>query len=252
MSAHIWWARRGIGGPFLLQPSEQLRWGRLQNPADRERFAVGAALARYAIRLMTADRRADITRLCSICGANDHGPVSPAGSYADAWSLSISHSGDVIGVGIAPVSNPIGIDVEAYRERWDSTRTLVCQDLELRADMRHGDLNDALLARWVRKEAVLKAARVGLAVPMTHLRISDVDAPMRLLSWSEVSRPPGLDVSDVVCHDVPSELFAPAGNYRGAIAFLFGGPEHVEHRWVGPELTALGAYVGPGAVVAAT
>ncbi|WP_265443665.1 4'-phosphopantetheinyl transferase family protein [Flexivirga meconopsidis] len=244
MQAHVWLARRDSADPAGLSPRELLRRNKYQQEDDRERFTTGATLARYALRRLTMDQSAEVHRECPECKAQDHGPVGAAGAHAGEWSLSVSHSGDLVAVAIVPGPEAVGVDVEvADLETINRVRRLLCRDDELAEDLAAPDLHEALLVRWVRKEAILKAARIGLGVPMRHLRVSSSAEPAALLSWSERSVPDGFNARHVVCEDLPPEVLAAGDDRsRGAIAVRGTSELSVRLHWVGAELAAVRAH----------
>ncbi|MDF8264575.1 4'-phosphopantetheinyl transferase family protein [Luteipulveratus flavus] len=211
-------ARARLGDLADLDPTQRRRVLRYEQEADRARCATGVRLVLHALRRATGDEAATVERRCIGCGAADHGPVEPAGRYAGRWSLSVTHSGDVVGVAVRAGAEPVGLDLEAGAARsLDAVARLVCTPYEQAADAAAPDTDDALRIRWVRKEAVLKAARVGLTVPMTHLELSAAHEPPRVLGWDSASRPDGLAAADIALCDLA--LQEPAG-VRGAVAVL--------------------------------
>lgn len=245
MNAHVWLAHRESADASCLSPTEMMRRDRYQQDADRQRFTTGATLARFALRHRTYDAEADISRRCPDCEGVDHGPLSAAGPHADAWSLSVSHSGDLVAVAIVPGNRPVGIDVEvADLATIDRIKPLLCGEQEFAEDEAAADRHHALLTRWVRKEAILKAAKVGLSVPMRHLRVTPAGRPAQLLSWNADSVPEGLDPDHVACRDIPSRALAAVDERsRGAVAVVDTRMVTLDLHWVGPELSDIRAGV---------
>ncbi|WP_018655805.1 4'-phosphopantetheinyl transferase family protein [Actinomadura flavalba] len=159
----------------LLDAAERARRDRYVRPADRDRFTLGVTLTRLALarRLALPPERVPLTRACPDCDA-PHGPPRIAGGPF----LSVSHSGDRVAVAISG-HGPVGVDVEEAAGRIGDD---VAAHLLAPGESATGE--DALLAYWTRKEALLKATGEGLREPMTHLRVSAPDAPPALLDWT--------------------------------------------------------------------
>jgi 4'-phosphopantetheinyl transferase len=222
------WSTSAGGHPDLrLSPAERARAGRYRQAEDRARSGTGAALLRFALRHATGGSRVDVDRRCPGCGADDHGPPAVVGTRDDAaWSVSLSHSGDLVTVAVAHGLGHVGVDVERTRPG-AAVAALLCTADERRTDDAAPDPGDAWLTRWVRKEAVLKAARVGLTVPMRHLVLAAAHEPARLVSWDARTRPAGLALADVACRDLGPAATGGTG-HRGAVATL-GGPPRAVH-----------------------
>lgn len=149
-----------------LSAREIERADEFRNPADRDRFVV----ARLALRALlgqctdTAPHRVVI-----IHGA--HGAPIVSGTN---WTCSVSHAGQWILIGLCH-DCPIGVDIEPLREIGDAAlmaRSFFhpeeCALVNL-SDSEHRSL--AFLRVWVRKEAVLKAAGLGLKAPLNDWRV---------------------------------------------------------------------------------
>lgn len=82
------------------------------------------------------------------------------------WHTSLSHADGIVAIALSDCG-PVGVDVE--RRTTATLRPiadLVCTAAEWAAMQAADDIDQALLATWVRKEAALKAVGVGLAQPM--------------------------------------------------------------------------------------
>jgi 4'-phosphopantetheinyl transferase len=146
--------------------------GREQATAARRR---GAARDRYVVAhgamrsilgsvLDESPRRLSFDRRCSHCGDPDHGKPVIAG----APSFSLSHSGGVGVLAVAPAR--IGVDVEVARPRVHLER-LARRVLDEPAHARWATVPEAerltaFLAAWTAKEAYLKAVGLGLVRPL--------------------------------------------------------------------------------------
>ncbi|MFC4913073.1 4'-phosphopantetheinyl transferase family protein [Actinomadura gamaensis] len=175
----VWWAERAAADEALtavLDPVERARRDRYLRDADRDRFTLGVALTRFALaRLLgVPPEKVAIDRACPDCG-KPHGRPRVVGR-PDAPHISVSHSGDRIGVALSP-HGPLGLDVEESREISTDIARHVLAPGESAAGLAD------LLVYWTRKEALLKATGDGLRFPMPRLRTTPAQEPPRLLSW---------------------------------------------------------------------
>jgi 4'-phosphopantetheinyl transferase len=95
---------------------------------------------------------------------------SPAGKpelQGSAFRVSLAHSGEVALVAIAS-GRDIGVDVELFRPGTDSwalsSHALAHSERARLKALPAGQRSGAFLSMWTRKEALLKAVGVGLAV----------------------------------------------------------------------------------------
>lgn len=170
----VWWAERSAVRPGLLgllDPVERDRRGRYLREADRDRFTLGAVVSRMVAgaRLGVPPERVPLSRACADCD-QPHGPPAVDGGP----HLSVSHSGDLVAVAVSPYG-PLGVDVEE-----DSGR--IGEDIA-RHLLAPGEGPGGLLTYWTRKEALVKATRDGLRVPLADLRVTAPDEAPRLVSW---------------------------------------------------------------------
>ena len=165
-------ARAALAG--LLDPDERARRARYLRDADRDRFTLGVAITRVVAgrRSGLPPERVAITRRCPDCDEPHGPPVVDGGPH-----VSVSHSGDLVAVAVSPYG-PLGVDVEedSGRVNEDIGRHLLASD-EAAASP------SGLLAYWTRKEALVKATRDGLRVPLGDLHVSAPHEPPRLRSW---------------------------------------------------------------------
>jgi 4'-phosphopantetheinyl transferase len=207
-SCQVWWASRLAVRHWhsrLLSVAELNRRQRYRRHGDRDRFTVGATMARLVLssHTGTTPERIVIDRSCSRCGCPHGRPRLVADNRFD---FSVSHSGDAIGLAIVRVADVrtsadsvpasredntsargIGLDVEQLTElRMSSLPEMVLSTAELGE---YGRLDDSAKAAaffryWVRKEAVLKATGDGLAVPPSRLTVSAPYDEPRLHAWT--------------------------------------------------------------------
>jgi 4'-phosphopantetheinyl transferase len=126
---------------------------------------------------------------------------SPAGkpeSPGSAFRVSLAHSGDVALVAIAS-GREVGVDVELLRagtENWSlSSHALTHSERARLEALPAGRRSGAFLSMWTRKEALLKAVGVGLAVDPQLIELDGqkiVAAPAELgqaRDWTLVDLP---------------------------------------------------------------
>lgn len=150
-------------------------------------------------------------RLCPVCGSDRHGrPFVRGWSGSDAPAISISRTKrEADGVTVVALSSGgrVGVDVE----RLDGFPDASVSDVLLHAS--EGPMAPGELATtWVRKEALLKAAGVGLAVDPRTIRPGGADDR---LSWFR-----------------DLEL---AADLRAAVAGIGPAPDEITVRQAGPE-----------------
>jgi 4'-phosphopantetheinyl transferase len=107
---------------------------------------------------------------CPGCGSEKHGPPAIVEPETD-WRISISHSSGLGMLAVAP--HRVGVDAEAVRdvpvdELMDNVLTRKEHDAVLATAEGLGR-SRAFLRCWTRKEAVLKAAGIGIVTDLTEL-----------------------------------------------------------------------------------
>jgi 4'-phosphopantetheinyl transferase len=167
-----------------LAPEELARAQRPFDPLLRERFVAGRGLLR---RLLGAALDCPPAEVALRYGP--HGKPMLAEQPAGGLSFSLTHSQDLAlyalahGLGAAQ----LGVDVEAIRPR-ERMERIVRRFFSAREQGAWLALEPARRERgfyacWARKEAVIKALGLGLALPLGSFDVSvDPDAPARLLS----------------------------------------------------------------------
>jgi 4'-phosphopantetheinyl transferase len=210
----VWWARRQDCRPELaglLDPAERGRLAALVQPADQERFTVGAALVRSLMGALTGVRPQDVVldRTCPDCG-RPHGRITVPGG---APRLSLSHSGDLVAVALHPTAE-VGVDVEQVARGLDPLSLAgVALTGREEADLRALPAEQhpaAFAGYWVRKEAFVKATGEGLRRPPGEVEVTAPGTPPRLLS----AYPGPVWLGDL----------SPRPGYAAAVAVLAEGP----------------------------
>lgn len=187
-----------------LSPAERERATRFGRPQDAVRFVTARTLARRMLgaRLGVAASQVDL-----VVPHPGWKPRVP-GSTLD---VSIAHAADLVLVAVADGAE-IGVDVEGgpgvVRHVDEALWRSVTSPAERTAAGGGSwpsdptpEAVDAFLRVWVRKEAVLKAVRVGLAVPMDVLTIRDGPTPSVAATPPELPAPSDLVVADLVVPD---------------------------------------------------
>ncbi|MDR6640579.1 hypothetical protein [Paenarthrobacter nitroguajacolicus] len=174
-SAGVEAACSGVGGMdrFLTSEEKHAR-RRYRTVADSRDYAASHVL----LRLLAAHRlgvdaadslKLEITRNCPGCGSSTHGRTAMPG-----MSLSLSRSHGLVMAAVGPTAAEVGADVELIPPAlFDSFDSYVLSPGTSAAM----DVREKML-QWVAKEAILKAAGLGLAVqPSTVALFSDGDLP---------------------------------------------------------------------------
>ena len=188
----IEWARPSSSGCgiALLDARERARADTFVRAEDRRRFIAQHALLRSTVGELTASdpRRLELGSQCPVCGGTDHG--RPVLQTDASVRLSASRSGQRVVVAVARGDAPIGIDVEPTittgsdgiafdavafdAVAFDTVAfdTVAFDTVALtpgeRAQVMARPEPERAFARtatWVRKEAVLKRAGIGLTTP---------------------------------------------------------------------------------------
>ncbi|WP_285241694.1 4'-phosphopantetheinyl transferase superfamily protein [Pseudarthrobacter sp. MEB009] len=188
-----------------LSPAEAESARKYTRAGDRLDYAASHALfrllaARQLGRQPLAARHLQVTRSCAGCGSTAHGKPEVAG-----LSLSLSRSHGAVMAAAGPAGTPVGADIELvpgnlfkgfddYVASTDERLGLAPQDVPAR------------LRLWVAKEAVLKAAGLGLAVTPAAVHLAPVDAgtPERTLLRADCPGTPqvhGLTAAAVAAPD---------------------------------------------------
>ncbi|MFE5793419.1 4'-phosphopantetheinyl transferase family protein [Streptomyces sp. NPDC056503] len=185
-----------------LDDEERVRLTTPRRAVDRLRYGVGhIALRRLlAPRLGVAPAAVTYRREpCPGCGAL-HGRPAVEGPPG-APHFSLSHSGDVVLVGIA--ARPVGVDVETFPAAGTVREvTSVLHPLERAEIAQAGHAPEAFARVWCRKEAYLKGLGIGVARPLDQDYLGECD-PSAL--------PEGWDVRGVATADAHAAAVAVEG-----------------------------------------
>lgn len=178
-----------------LDEVERSRAAAFRFPGLTQRYAAtwSAARALLAARLDIAPDLVPIVRRCVACGASTHGkPLVDVRRVGRPIHFNVTHSAQRALVAIADV--PVGVDLEEDDQAADPATLDAVSQVVLTAGERDAiaGLADqpfaqgrAVLRAWVRREAVVKALGVGLALAPDALPMTDAD---RLTVDGEVIR----------------------------------------------------------------
>ncbi|MEC3975294.1 4'-phosphopantetheinyl transferase family protein [Amycolatopsis sp. H20-H5] len=210
----VWWSAPLPNEQRFLRLLDETEHGRhvaYRQELDKQRFLTGRVLAKTlaAERLGRAVEAIRFDSACEDCGKPHGRPKVPG---ADLM-LSISHSGDLIGVA-ATSGTPVGLDVETAKRRADNSLIeYALSPAEQQA--LHGLTDDeratAFFTYWTRKEAVMKATGKGLKIPLQSITFSAYDKPAELI----VSSDSALDPARTRLKDLKAR-----DGYRAAVALL--------------------------------
>ncbi len=157
----------------LLSPEERGRRDRLRRPQDQDRFRLGRALCRTVLARCLGRPAAGLE-----LQIGPHGRPGLADALDGPW-FSISHSGDLVVLAVAPVVE-VGLDVEWEDPALDpaSLAATVCTSSERAALARlpADDMRREFHALWTLKEAFAKATGLGLGLDPTGLGF-DLERP---------------------------------------------------------------------------
>ena len=203
-----------------LSASELARLQALRLPMDRQRFVTGCLLLRTALsrKLEMPAAVVPIDRTCPDCGGQHGKPTIPGTSL----EVSISHSGIIVMVGVSE-GLPVGVDIEQtirFREMTKHANRVLSDREQAVMNRKAARAHPAFIARnWVRKEAITKAAGVGLRIPLNHITVTRAHLGSRLeVDCARHSTiPRGIALRDIR---------SPRG-YVASLAVFTGGPLRV-------------------------
>ncbi|MPY77174.1 MAG: 4'-phosphopantetheinyl transferase superfamily protein [Actinophytocola sp.] len=225
VACEVWWSRPVASAEdhlHTLDSTERGRFDAYRQDADKLRFLTGRVLARLAVarRLGTEPGAITFDATCQDCG-KPHGRPRVVGH--DKISLSLSHSGDRVGVAVT-AGTPVGLDVESVSRRaTDDLINYALNDSERAAvnGLTADDAAAAFFTYWARKEALMKATGRGLKIPLRSITLSAPGEPARLVAADDA-----LDPATTTLRDVE-----PGPGYRAAVAVLTGASVNITERW---------------------
>ncbi|MAT69266.1 MAG: hypothetical protein CMJ58_07035 [Planctomycetaceae bacterium] len=158
----------------ILSPDELARYDRVRVIEKRQQaIAVRAALRRILARYVAAEPH----ELVFAYGPQEK-PSLAAPATSPRLQFNVSHAG-AWGLAAITAGRPVGVDIELTRPLQNQAsfaRTILSpRELQQHESFAAGDHLAALLAAWTCKEAVLKAAGLGMAVAPAALELTPVD-----------------------------------------------------------------------------
>ncbi|WP_020664544.1 4'-phosphopantetheinyl transferase family protein [Amycolatopsis benzoatilytica] len=208
----------------LLDELERGRYDAYRLEIDQRRFLTGRMLAKTLVaeRLGRPVESVRLDATCEDCGKPHGRPRVPDSDLV----LSISHSGNLIGLAVAE-GVPVGLDVETANRNADASLVdyaLSPAEREAVAGLSDEARSAAFFIYWTRKEAVMKATGKGLKIPLRSITFSRYDAPAELVSSSDEA----LDPARTRLADLKA-----ADGHRAAVAALTAEPLSVtEEHWL--------------------
>ncbi|MEU4294147.1 4'-phosphopantetheinyl transferase superfamily protein [Kribbella sp. NPDC026596] len=170
----VWWARIDQARDEFADDLDEVERGRLAaylRDEDRARFLLGCTIVRrlLAARFLSPAAKVRLDRTCPDCG-KPHGKVR-----ADGVELSVTHSGDLVGVAIG--DHPVGLDVEKIDPGMDvdGVARMALAPEEVQELRRYDGIERvrAFTTYWTRKEAVVKATGDGLRTDLRRVAVPD-------------------------------------------------------------------------------
>jgi len=171
----------------MLDGIERDRHDAYRQTVDRARFLTGRVVAKAAAgaALGIDPVKVALDSTCPDCGRSHGKPhvVAPPGFTGVLPELSISHSGNLVGVAMT-AGQPVGLDVEQERDVQIEglvRMTLSTGEQTAWTTVPLPDRDAAFFTYWSRKEAILKATGRGLAIGMTRITVTPWDQPPSVL-----------------------------------------------------------------------
>jgi len=191
---HVWHARSDDAHPRicrLLDAVERVRLATLRRQVDRDHFIVGCGIVRVALSAYLGQSPAaiPISRACPQCGQPHGKPrLAPLGNPDVRFSISHASGRVVAAFGLG---TSVGVDIEQIDPLRSVERlfpyALTTDERAVLRSKSEEERGEGFLVYWTRKEALLKAAGLGLAVSPASFGVSAPDDSPRLLHWSHDS-----------------------------------------------------------------
>lgn len=188
---HVWWsspapARAVVADFELLDTAERERADRFRMERDRARYVAQHAFVRRVLApyLGLAPEAAAIE-----AAANG----KPAVDAAFEIEFNASRSGGLSVVAVGRRGAGIGVDVEQVRPIDDALQLahghFSSAERQYLGTVPDSVRDEAFLALWTRKEAVVKAFGLGLSVPLDSFEVTTASSPHSMLTGRLGSEP---------------------------------------------------------------
>jgi 4'-phosphopantetheinyl transferase len=212
-----------------LSTAESTRAARFVTPALQTNFVVAHGLLRLVL-----GRCLDVSPAALAFGEEARGKpflVAPRAPLA----FNLSHTRRFMAVALAAdADGPVGVDIEEVDRAVSAGLIEACTSPQEHAFCQaapEGEARRALFFRiWTRKEAVLKAAGVGLGVALREIEVH----PARDAATLSLVRPE--DASLAATSFVVSSLVGLPAGLCGAVAVRGSAPLPVALHWLSPPL----------------
>ncbi|MGK2949883.1 MAG: 4'-phosphopantetheinyl transferase family protein [Acidimicrobiales bacterium] len=169
----------------LLTAEERDRLDRFARSDDRDRFRSAHVLARTVVAERLGIEVSDVSlgAECTTCGG-PHGQPVIAEPAAPGLHLSLAHAGQLVVVALA--GQPVGVDVEPSGAASLDVASLALSPREHQHLLQLPEARqaDVLTRWWVRKEAVVKAAGLGLTVDLGTVEVTPPPGAPRPVRWA--------------------------------------------------------------------
>src|SRR5260370_5373550 len=181
----LWFLRRNnsfdTSSEATLSSDDRLRAVRVRAPSVARTRATHRASVRQILSGYTGEssRRLTFDTVCRHCGDRRHG--KPRLLHYPKLAFSISHCGGALLVAVARAGE-VGVDLEMDGSTVTGLDTELCAPSERLWLSTGQDHDRTLIHLWTRKEAVLKAAGLGLAASPKAVCITSLQN-----NWSPVT-----------------------------------------------------------------
>ena len=205
----------------LLAPAERQVLQQLRFPKRRREWFSGRVAGKAAVRRLLADENRPVPEPAQIeiLSSQDGRPVVRvigANPDTEVIGVSISHAGEIAAVAgfLRSKAGPVGLDLEPLQEIEPPIDAIAFTPRERRAMAPPADRARLVLHLWTAKEAVLKAAGLGLSVSLheVHVEPGPVEFP-----WAAEMLLPNRPAARFRVHT------ACAGGYIVSLAFTAPG-----------------------------
>lgn len=212
-SVHLWVMSFAAFRPYrhaltaMLSREERDHAGRFHRDDDRQRYQIGRGLIRCALACYLETRPHTIQ-----FAANLHGKPSITD---DVVHFNYAHSADRLMLAVC-ADAPVGIDIEAIKPLPDvaglARQLFAPQEITALEAVPRDQVTRTFYTLWTRKEAYLKAQRIGLTRELDSFAVSAGDPAVILYDqaadvrdWSLYAFDPGAGCVGAVAVQQPSD-----------------------------------------------